>query len=220
MALPFITRIKLAGGDVDIEVRGNIKALERQLKAFKVGLPRAYRNALNASATVAKNKAVGIVAKKHNIKPQRIKKMLKVAPRARATDLSVAVHGSSRRLNVYSWTASAVTENELGVRYNSGSGMKNHPHQFLATMPNGRTFIAVRATRQRTKRQYKTARTTGRRYLSHLPIRTLTYPGMGMMLTNKDVAEEVVGEFNKAMGVKYIEKLNDQVTKAKAAGRV
>ena len=218
MALQIIGKGQIGG--VPTEIKADIKRLKRQLRAFQVGIPRAYRNALNTSATAAKKEALRILSKKFAIKQKDLRKFLTVDPRANPKYLDVALRGRSKRLSIYKYSRTTARQGTRGAIFNSGSGQKTHPNTFIATMQSGHTGIFVRKTARRTKKVYNVSPTTGRRYLTHLPIRELTYPSVASMIVNKDTAPKIVGAFNAAMRINYVKKLNDQVEKAKARGLV
>jgi len=211
---PLSTLAKIKVGDAPIEVLSDVKSLQRQLRAFSKRIPMAYRNALNGSATKAKNSIPMLIRKRYNIDTKNIRPRLEVAPRAQVTKLNVAVKGRGRVMDIYKYARGNKKQTALGVRFNSGGGSKVHAHTFLATMPNGKTLIMVRST-SKSKRERRVS-SKGGTHTTQLPIRALQYPSIAHMIQNPNVTPVVVAAFNKAMGTLYVQKLSDQLAKAKA----
>lgn len=192
--LKLVAKIQL--GSQQIQVLTDIEALKKQVKRFsKGGITRAQFRALNRSANKAKTFTSRLLSKDFNIKVSALKPFLFVSPRASARNSTVAIRGASKRLPIYNFAKGAKRQGALGVRFNSGGGAKVHSHTFIATMPSGHTGIFIRKTVKRYKRDVRISPTTGKRYLTQLAIRELTYPSVAHMITNKGRATQVFESF-------------------------
>jgi hypothetical protein len=214
MALQKVGEINLKelGGTV-IDIRSDIKTVGLKIKRFEQGIPRAFRNAMNGSATKARQATGPLLGAKFNTKPSHWNKTLTVQPRASNKRLTVAVRGRGRRMNIYKTAKGSKKQGPLGVSFNSGGGRKTHPHTFLAKVGNGTIGIFVRR-RKGSRRVNKTNDTTGKGYTSELPIRMLRYPSVANAILNKDIRPKIQGAYVKAMDDLYIDKLIDQYNKA------
>ena len=172
-------------GAANVEIWSDISGLKKQLKRFnKVGVDRANMRAINRAANKTKTLTGRLLSKEFNIKVGDIKQFLFISPRASARKSEVAIAGKSAMLGIFKYAKGTKRQGPLGVKFNSGGGMKLHPHTFLARMPSGHSGVFVRSDKRGGKRVADISRTTGKRILKQLPIRELTYPSVAHMITN------------------------------------
>lgn len=213
MALKKIGEFKV--GDENVEIRSDVKKIERQIKKFGGSLRNAQARAINRSVTKGKTLAKRLIVDEYNVKAGPIGKSLKVSPRANAKYLNAAIMARSTRLPIYNHTKNKPKQTANGARFNSGSGMKVHPHTFIAKMRSGHIGIFVRKTKRRTNKRYNVSPTTGRRYRTHLPIRELSYPSVARMLLHEEVAPTVFNLFKQDYPTQLHKQLDYELQKAK-----
>jgi hypothetical protein len=202
-ALKKVGKIQL--GATTVDVWSDIKALEKQVRRFgKQGVDRAQMRALNRAANKTKTATGRLLSKSFNIKVGDLKPFLKVSPKARMGEKTeVAIMGRSAMLGIFKYAKGTKRQGPLGVKFNSGSGMKLHKHTFLARMPSGHHGVFVRAHKTGSKRVPDISRTTGKPIQKQLPIRELTYPSVAHMVTNvqrgKQIFELFVEDYPKQL---------------------
>jgi hypothetical protein len=106
-----------------------MKAIERDLKNFKNGVPKALTRSINTALTDVKNEMISLARTDYNYNVAQLRKRITIT-RAKYTDLSGKVKSKGGKYHLYDIVGKRKTTKGYRVNVKKSTGMQFIPHAF------------------------------------------------------------------------------------------
>ena len=207
MALETIRTVR-GGRNSLVEVRTDIRQLERELKRFgRTGVPKAQTRAMNSAIRRGKTAAKRSIARQRFLSAKQAEAGLSTRF-ATETNMVTAITGRGRMLPLTKLKTgvSNPRQQALGVKANTRTGKRTLiGGAFIARMPSGHIGVFVRS-----------ATGGGPRRVPRLPIQELRLPSIAHTLTNEETVDAITEVYGEVYEKQLFNQLNAAIRRANA----